>query len=136
MIRRNRKFNKFSVIVYIAVRGSSTDMSKCLSENYHLLQVLGQKKSATISKLIIEQAPKSLVKAISEICYNLVNNNIIPLNLPTENYLKRKTKLIHRLASKQLPIGEKKKILQNQPPIFLATILPPCLKFLRSILEN
>ena len=66
MIRRNRKFNKFSVIVYIAVRGSSTDMSKCLSENYHLLQVLGQKKSATISKLIIEQAPKSLVKAISK----------------------------------------------------------------------
>lgn len=110
-------------------------MSKYLSDNYHLLQVLAKNKSSSLSILIIREARPSLIKAIAEICHNLINNSVIPLTPEVRNLIKRKKKLIHQVASKKLSIGGKKEILEANGAALLAKILRPSIEFLRSIIE-
>lgn len=110
-------------------------MSKLLSENYYLLQVLAKNKSKSVCKLIIRTASSSLVKAISEICYNLIKNTIIPLNESEKKFFKKKAKLLNALATRRTSIGEKRKLVQEQTGAVLSKILTPSLKFFRSLLE-
>ena len=85
------------------------------------------KLSARNRKLLIAGSNSELIKAIGDICLNLIKNKI-PLKISEKKKLRNYLKELRILATSRLPLKQKKKVLSNQRGGLLLGLLVNALK--------
>lgn len=106
-------------------------MSKNLRENYHTLVVISQAKPK-LRNAILLKADNRLIKALSEIIFNILNGKV-DLSLTHVKKLRKKRKALYKLAKKSVPVKEKRKLLVQTGGL-LPGIIVPALSLLISLL--
>lgn len=84
-------------------------------------------------KDFLKKLSNRTVKCISECCYNTLKGNV-KLNQSQKKKLKRHKQVIRTLASKNLPLYKKKKILVQKGG-FLNVLIPAALTVLTSLIN-
>ena len=109
-------------------------MSKTLEKNYHYLLILSKSKSALLLKSILKENNESLLRALTEIAFNLLKEEgLITPTSSQRRFLTKNKKLIEKLADKGVGKGEKKKILLKNGPKFCNQLITPVLQILDSL---
>lgn len=93
---------------------------KRLKDNKHTLYVL-KNCNAKVRKTILETANPELIKAICEICMNILNGNV-RISVKSKNSLKNYKNSIRKITSPRTTLKSKKKILVQNGG-FLPTLL-------------
>lgn len=106
-------------------------MSKNLRQNYHTLIVISHAKPK-LRNAILQKADKNLIKALSEIIFNVLNGKV-QLSLLEVKKLRKKRQALYKLAQKSHPVKEKRKLL-IQTGGLLPEIIVPALSLLVSLL--
>ena len=100
-----------------------------IGEYIPLLRVLSDKRFRSLNRYIITKSKSQLIRCLTEICYNLINN-IIPVNRSTQNWIKNNKKDLKLLANPKISSIKKKRLLIKKTPDFLIHILEPSLRTL------
>ena len=106
-------------------------MSKRMRDNFCYLQAL-QKANPQLRKAIIHKGPNELIKAISEVAVNTLAGHI-DLRDKDRKKLYPYRNLIRRLASKKVPLAQKRKQC-SQKGGFLPALIGPALSVLAVVL--
>ena len=94
-----------------------------------MIASLGQ-VPAKYRSMLIKHAPNSVIQCIAECCHNVLKGNV-PLSESQKRSLHSKREHLRQVASKSVPIPEKRKIL-NQKGGFLPALIP----IIASVLGN
>lgn len=103
-------------------------MSKVINEHIHALHLLAKTSSIHISKTILKYSDENLIKAITELFYNLLNNKSLIVKLSYDK------KFAANIADRKITISRKRKILlSHKGRNLLRKILPKILLYISSI---
>ena len=75
-------------------------------------------------KKMIQESPKEVIDCVGECCINLIKGNVRLTNAQ-KNQLRARKQHIHLLSSKQVPLVEKKKIINQKGGALLGLLLKP-----------
>lgn len=107
-------------------------MSVRAKRNYHHLKVLASSKPHQV-KAILKTADEPLIHTICECVYNLLNSNLPISHFKKKKLAQHKSHLI-KLASKGVPLSQKRNILIQKGGNFLSLLLPAALTVLEKFL--
>lgn len=99
-------------------------MSKCVENSLHWLYVLANCDKKTAS-FILKRADRELICAILEIFHNIYEGSIILTETPRKA-VRKKHKILSKLAQKTKNIKKKQKLMVSSPEL-LNLILPKVL---------
>ena len=75
-------------------------------------------------KKMIQESPKEVIDCVGECCINLIKGNVRLTNAQ-KNQLRARKQHIHLLSSKQVPLVEKKKIINQKGGALLGLLFKP-----------
>ena len=111
---------------------SFVKMSKRMKGSLPYLQVLVKFKPK-LRKILIDNVPESVIKAICECCLNLLKG-VIPLTSPQKHCLARHKTHLCVLANNKVSRKKKKQYLNQKGGNLLTALLSPVLGVLSSFL--
>ena len=97
-------------------------MSQTLKKvNHFLLLLLSDSTSRNQAIALLETASPPQVLALSEIAYNIICGEL-PLDAKTKSFVKRRKKVLERLAKKTLSEKTKYRIIRQYPKLVSETL--------------
>ena len=108
-------------------------MSRRAKQSYHHLKVLAESKPHQI-KAIVKTADNPLIHTLCECIFNLLSSNL-PISPQKKRKLAKYKKHLIKIATKGVPLTQKRKILVQHGGNFLALLLPAASTVLEKFLK-
>ena len=104
-----------------------------MKESFPYLEVLSTVEPR-LRKMMIDQAPSTVVDALCECCLNVLKG-AIPLTTHQKRCLTRYETQLRALAKKRISQKQKKKVPNQKGAGLVSSLLPPALMVLQSLLS-
>ena len=108
-------------------------MSTKIKNNFDAIRLL-QKANPKLRRAILDNSRKELVLALCDIIANVLSGTVELTELQRSR-LKRHTGALRFLAKKNVSVNRKKEVLKQKGG-FLATLLPPAIALLATIIDH